>query len=101
MASIRRLKKDIKNLASDLMLECKTYIRFHPGADEKKTIKIIGDIESKSNALINEINHYSEKGDVSARDFYKKIITRVKKELIPLLDKIGDIEKNTDPQNKS
>lgn len=93
MASIRRLKKDIKNLASDLMLECETFIKFHPGVDEKKTMKIIGDIESKSDALIEEINHYSEKGNARARDFYQKIIARVKKELIPLLDKIGDLEK--------
>ncbi len=92
MASIRKLKKDIKNLASDLILECETYMRFHPGIDEKKIMKIIGDIESKSNSLISEINHNSKKGNVRARDFYQKIISRVKKELMPLLDKLGDIK---------
>jgi hypothetical protein len=93
MASIRRLKKDLKNLASDLIFECETYMRFHPGVDKKKALKIISDIENKSKALIYEINHFKDKEKVRTSEYYQKIIHRAKKELIPLLDKIGDLEK--------
>jgi len=93
MAKIRRLKKDLKNLASDLIFECETYMRFHPEMDHKKSVKIIGDIETRLKALIYEINHSKDKGSVKAKDYYQKIVDKVKKELIPLLDKIGDLEK--------
>lgn len=93
MASIRRLKKDLKNLVSDLISECETYMKFHPETDRKKTMKIIDDLENKSKALFYEINHYRDKGNVKTRDYYQKIVARVKKELLPLMDKIGDLEK--------
>ena len=93
MAKIRRLKKDLKNLASDLIFECETYMRFHPEMDNKKSVKIISDIETRLKALIYEINHSKDKGSVKTKDYYQKIVDKVKKELIPLLDKIGDLEK--------
>lgn len=93
MAKIRRLKKDVKTLASDLIMECETYMKFHPEVDRKKTGKIIGDVEKKLQTLIHEINHFENKGNVKPKEYYKKIVDKVKKELIPLLDKIGDIDK--------
>ncbi|MBN2213124.1 MAG: hypothetical protein JW723_02680 [Bacteroidales bacterium] len=56
-------------------------------------MKIIDDLENKSKALFYEINHYRDKGNVKTRDYYQKIVARVKKELLPLMDKIGDLEK--------
>ncbi len=93
MAKIRRLKKDVKTLANDLMMECETYIKFHPEADRKKTGKIIEDLQKKLENLIYEINHFEKQGNSKPKVYYQKIVDKVKKELIPLLDKIGDLEK--------
>lgn len=93
MAKIRRLKKDVKALASDLIFECQTYMKFHPEVDRKKAGKVIVDVEDKLQKLLHEINHFEKQGNVKPKDYYKKIVDKVKKELIPLLDKIGDFEK--------
>jgi hypothetical protein len=93
MAKIRRLKKDAKALASDLIMECETYMKFHPEADRKKAGKIISDVEKKLQTLVHEINHFDNKGNVKPKDYYAKIIDKIKNELIPLLDKIGEIDK--------
>ena len=93
MTKIRRLKKDVKSLASDLIIECKTYMKFHPEADRKKAAKIMIDVEDKLQTLIHEINHFKNKGEVKSKEYYKKIADKVKKELIPLLDKMSDFEK--------
>jgi hypothetical protein len=93
MTKIRELKKDVKALASDLIFECETYMKFHPEADQKKIIKIINDLEDKRQKMIYEINHFESKENVKPKEYYKKMIDKVKKELIPLLDKISDLEK--------
>jgi hypothetical protein len=93
MAKIRRLKKDVKTLASDLIYECETYMKFHPDVDRKKAGKIIADVEDKLQKMVYEINHFEKQGNVKPKDHYQKIINKAKKELIPLLDKIGDFEK--------
>lgn len=93
MATIRRLKKELKTLASDLISECETYIKFHPEVDMKKAGKIMSDVKNKHQTLIHEINHPENKGGVKPKEHYKKIIEKINKELIPLLDKIGELEK--------
>ena len=93
MAKIKRLKKDVKALASDLIFECETYMKFHPEVDRKKAGKIIVDVEDKLQKLVHEINHFEKQGKVKPKDYYKKIVDEVKKELIPLLDRISDFEK--------
>jgi len=93
MAKIRRLKKDLKTLSSDLIFECETYLKFHPDVDRKKADKIIADVEDKLQKLIHEINHFEKQGKVKPKDHYQVIVDKAKKELIPLLDKISDFQK--------
>ena len=93
MANIRNLKKQIKTIASELTAECEVYARFHPEADGKKIEKIISDIHEKERSLTYEINHLKHNKDVKPKDFYNKIIAQVNKEMIPLLDKLGDLAK--------
>lgn len=93
MTKIRRLKKDIKSLATDLMSECETYLKFHPETDSKKLNKISEELERKLDLLIYEINHFENADGVKPKDYYKKVVDKVNNELIPVLDKIEEISK--------
>ena len=93
MAQIRKLKNEIKSLSGDLVAECETYLRFHSEAETKKIEKIITTIKDKERSFIHEINQLRYSKDVKSKTYCDKIIAKVKKEMVPLLDKIGDAEK--------
>ncbi len=91
MAQIRKLKNEIKSIAGELIGECETYLRFHPETEIKKIEKIIAAIEEKEHAFIHELNHLKNSKDVKSKAYCNSIIDRLKKEMIPLLDKVGDL----------
>ncbi len=92
MASIKNLKKEIKTLASELMLECETYKSFHPDINPEKFDKINVQINEKLNSVIYDINHYKKVNSKQNKDYFRKIVNKVKEELIPVLDKLTKIE---------
>lgn len=91
MSNIRNLKKEIKNLSAELIAECETYISFHPETDRKKANKIIASITEKEKSLMYEISHLKNSANIAPKAYYSKITEKVKKEMLPLLDEIGEL----------
>ncbi|MFO7656702.1 MAG: hypothetical protein R6W78_06510 [Bacteroidales bacterium] len=91
MANIRKLKKEIKYLAADLIDECKSYFAFHPDSDPKKRDELTANIMQKKKEIIHEINHLKKTAPEKAKAYVNMVLEKVKKEMIPVLDEISKV----------
>jgi hypothetical protein len=90
MASVKKLKKQLKTLAIDLLDELSIYSRFHPDTDEQKIKKIKTDILSMWNTYLQEINSIKkQKKSREQRKQFAKIISEIKEKMVPLLDQLS------------
>lgn len=72
MASVRRLKKDVNQLAYELLTEAFTYKRFHKDLDESKFDEIIRNVVKSRNDILARINNPEINGR-SASGFYSEV----------------------------
>lgn len=93
MPSVKKLKKELKNIALNLMSECETYGYFHPEISAEDIDEINRKIIAKHKEIIYEINHLKYAGDVKPKEYYQDVIKKVNSELVTLLDEISKIEK--------
>ncbi|MBP9019160.1 MAG: hypothetical protein ABFC18_04180 [Rikenellaceae bacterium] len=70
MASLRKIKKDIEYLLTEVVSDCWTYLYFNEGKNEDKIAEIINDAIDLRNDLFNRINHYDRK---NARKTFQEI----------------------------
>lgn len=90
MASVKKLKKQLKTLALDLLDELNIYTRFHPDTDEKLIRKIKSEILSTWNTYIHDINALKKQKDKKdVKKEFSNIISEIKKKMIPLLDQLS------------
>lgn len=57
MASIRKLKKDVDYLVSELVIDCLSYVNLHTKADKEEAFKIIKEALEVRNKVRNLANH--------------------------------------------
>lgn len=70
MASLRKIKKDIEYLFTEVISDCWTYLYFNKGKHEDKIAEIINDAIDLRNDLFKRINHYDRK---NARKTFQEI----------------------------
>ncbi|HBZ34816.1 MAG TPA: hypothetical protein PLG03_03225 [Bacteroidales bacterium] len=70
MASLRKIKKDIEYLFTEVISDCWTYLYFNKGKNEDKIAEIINDAIDLRNDLFKRINHYDRK---NARKTFQEI----------------------------
>lgn len=85
----RTIKKAIKTLADELVVECGTYLKHNAQADRNKVIGLIDELRAKEKDTIRAINTPPE-GDANTRVYYKNLLTERSKELIAVLDKLEE-----------
>ena len=90
MASIKHIKKSVNNLTFELISECYVYKHFHKSEKtDKKVDKIIEDIVTKRNELIEKTNNPENKDDLKAnKEYYKNLRLELAK-MVNLMDKLN------------
>lgn len=74
MASIRLLKKDINNIAFDLLQECFSYRRYSEDLAEDKFDEVIKKLVMLRNDLIFRTNHPENDAEsTSLKEHYKQV----------------------------
>ncbi len=74
MASIRKLKKEVNQLAYELLTEAFAYKHFHPELEEKKFDEVIKKIVKGRNDIIGRINNPENHNDTeSLNQYYSKV----------------------------
>ena len=75
MASIKRLKKEVDYLVSELVVDCLSYLSLHSKADKEKGFKIIEDTLAIRNHIRDLANHPDGKDDPKlVKAHYRKTI---------------------------
>ena len=90
MASIRLLKKDINNLAFDLLQECFAYRHYSEELSEDKFDDVIKKIVFLRNDLILRTNHPETDADSTS---LKQHYQQVQFDLLKLVEVVEDLKK--------
>lgn len=88
MSKKRKVKKELKKLATELIAESKTFEKRNPDADKEKVKRIVDEIESKVAEISNKINHTDQVKD--KKEYFNKLIEEQSELLISTLDKLGN-----------
>lgn len=91
MPGIKRLKKEIKTIANELIAECETYRHFHPDIPAEKINSIENGVKSELKEIIYKVNHFKYNRDKKASEYFNEIYDKVKNGLIQKLDQLGSI----------
>ncbi len=90
MASIRLLKKDINNLAFDLLQECFAYRHYSEELSEDKFDDVIKKIVFLRNDLILRTNHPETDADSTS---LKQHYQQVQLDMLKLVEVVEDLKK--------
>lgn len=94
MSKIRKLKKEIKLLTADLVIECLTFQHFNPDISTDKVEDIMKEILRKSSDINQKINLLrKDKNNTNAKKYFDSIIKDINEKLIPVMDKLQDLKK--------
>lgn len=89
MASVRTLKKDLRILKEEMIVECMVYKDFHPEKKTAEISKVINQIEEKYSDLVKRIQNPEDSKDYKAtREYYKNIIREVEEDFVSILDNL-------------
>jgi len=93
MANIRRLKKDIAFVASEVIIECFTYNFLFPEKNQEALASIISESLTMHSDFIKEINQVKATDDNPAKKQFGKIREKFNIKLNELVDKLEKLEK--------
>jgi len=78
MASIRRLKKDVDYLVSELVIDCLSYVNLHTKADKDEAFKIIEEALSVRTQVRDLANHPDGKDNPKlVKTHYREAIAKL------------------------
>ena len=93
MASVRRLKKDIDYLVSEVIADCYNYTYFHP-AKQNEVIDIINEDIELRNELYTRANNPDGKDNKKiVKAYYKAIWTELFEKVDGMFRKVSEIGK--------
>ena len=93
MASVRRLKKDIDYLVSEVVADCYTFSYFHP-AKQAEAINIINEAIELRQELISRANNPDGKDNKKlVKAYYKAIWKELFDKVDGMFNKISQINK--------
>lgn len=93
MASVRRLKKDIDYLVSEVVADCYTFTYFHP-AKEAQAIDIINEAITLRQDLISRANTPDGKDNKKiVKAYYKAIWKELLEKVDGMFNKISELGK--------
>jgi hypothetical protein len=85
MANVRKLKKKIETLISEVISDCFIYSELHPDSNKKEVSTVLSDAVALRNDLIRRVNNpEKQEASGSVRSFYKNI----ENDLIKGVDKL-------------
>lgn len=93
MASVRRLKKDVDYLVSEVVADCYTFAYFHP-TKQAAVIDIINEAIELRSELISRINNPDGKDNKKiVKAYYKAIWNELFVKIDGMFNKISQINK--------
>ncbi len=95
MASLRKLKKEIDYLVSEVISDAYTCLVIHPSKNRDEVISIIEEAVNVRNTLIDQVNHPDEKHNPRLiKKYYQTLRTKMFDEIDALFQKLSDLCKN-------
>jgi len=93
MASVRDLKKDINNLASEVITEAYVRKMIFDDINDDDFKKVISDAVDFRNDLIEKVNHPDAKDDSKkVRAFFKNIRSEMRERFSEIVDSVNNLK---------
>jgi len=89
MSSIRILKKEINNFASELKNEIQDYLKFHPEFSREDAVKLALEIEELRIEAMHNLNEQKNKQSEKSKKLFSEILEKAKSDLLKTMDKLG------------
>mgnify|MGYP001351671944 CR=1 FL=1 len=89
MSSVRDIKKDINFLATQIIIECFSFMEYSPVNNQENVLDIMHDAEQLRRNLLYKVNNTPENGSI--KEYFRSVIDEMYETNLKLLDELNSL----------